>query len=253
MAELDQVLGAILQNITQARFASDVYSRDVSRYYEQDALLRRFPVPRAEIDEIDVDLRFVITGANAGAVGANHEASTAQAFSRASFGLAARVFDVLIAAFAAETELVAALRRTSPRISLQQDILVELERNQGHLVRDGKLDLKRTGDTVLAVVDAFLPVYFGQIEAAAKVADAQSAVRRDDPLLPLLQDLAGNVERALAAGGAIELDVGVTTAALSDARAETISSIRLKARVRNYTWSQVDEKNGRAWRSLNPD
>jgi hypothetical protein len=62
MPELCQVVGAILRDVSQARFMSDLYSRQISFSYENDSLLRRFPVPRAEIEEVEFNLPFVVTG-----------------------------------------------------------------------------------------------------------------------------------------------------------------------------------------------
>ena len=62
MAELQHFLGSIFRDIAQARFTSDIYSRNISKYYEQDPLLRRFPTPRTDVDEVEVDLKFVLSG-----------------------------------------------------------------------------------------------------------------------------------------------------------------------------------------------
>jgi hypothetical protein len=62
MAELYQLIEAILRDVSQARYMSDMYSRQISFAYQADSLLRRFPVPRAEIDEVEFNLPFVVTG-----------------------------------------------------------------------------------------------------------------------------------------------------------------------------------------------
>ena len=64
MSQLNQILGAILRDIAQARVTSDMYSRDVSKYYERDSLLRLFPIPRAEIKEVEINLNFSIKDVN---------------------------------------------------------------------------------------------------------------------------------------------------------------------------------------------
>lgn len=60
MAELNKVLGALLRDVAQARTLSDLYARQVSKDYEADPLLRFFPIPRAEIKDITLDLKFAI-------------------------------------------------------------------------------------------------------------------------------------------------------------------------------------------------
>ena len=60
MPELYEVVGSILRDIAQARCLSDLYSRDVSRYYAEDRVLRYFPVPRTEITEASFTVSFLI-------------------------------------------------------------------------------------------------------------------------------------------------------------------------------------------------
>ena len=55
---LSDVLGAILKDVTESRHLSDKYSRDLSRNYEIDDILKTYPVPRTEIKELDIDLKF---------------------------------------------------------------------------------------------------------------------------------------------------------------------------------------------------
>jgi len=61
MADLHQIFGAILRDLAKARFSADLYSRSIARYYEANDLLRKFPVPRADVHEVDFDLKFSIT------------------------------------------------------------------------------------------------------------------------------------------------------------------------------------------------
>jgi hypothetical protein len=63
MISLAHLVGAILKDISQARMGSDAYSRDISRYYEQDPLLRGFSVPRADIESVELDIKFAFKSA----------------------------------------------------------------------------------------------------------------------------------------------------------------------------------------------
>jgi hypothetical protein len=60
LAELNDVLGAIVRDVAQARVIGDLFSRNVSLDYQQDELLRNFPVPRVEIKQASIDLRFAV-------------------------------------------------------------------------------------------------------------------------------------------------------------------------------------------------
>ncbi|MDC0710179.1 hypothetical protein POL68_17005 [Stigmatella sp. ncwal1] len=63
MISLAHLVGAILKDLSQARMGSDAYSRDISRYYEQDPLLRGFSVPRADLESVELDLKFAFKSA----------------------------------------------------------------------------------------------------------------------------------------------------------------------------------------------
>ena len=84
MADLHQIFGAILRDIAKARFSADLYSRSIARYYESSDLLRKFPVPRADIDEVDIDLKFSISDVQTSGVNnESQEANSAVLFERA--------------------------------------------------------------------------------------------------------------------------------------------------------------------------
>ena len=61
MAELNDVLGAILRDVAQARVTSDLFSKNVSVDYQQDEVLSGFPVPRVEVVEASLDLKFAVS------------------------------------------------------------------------------------------------------------------------------------------------------------------------------------------------
>src|SRR6266436_5440059 len=59
--ELYQLVGAALRDVAQARHMADLFSRQISYCYEKDPVLRRFPVPRVEVDEVEMTFQFLIT------------------------------------------------------------------------------------------------------------------------------------------------------------------------------------------------
>jgi hypothetical protein len=61
LAELNDVLGAILRDVAQARVTSDLFSKNVSVDYQQDEVLSGFPVPRVEVVEASLDLKFAVS------------------------------------------------------------------------------------------------------------------------------------------------------------------------------------------------
>src|SRR5512139_2477094 len=96
MAELHHILGSLFSDIAQSVFTSDLYSRDISRYYEQDGLLRHFPVPRTEISELEVELKFAIAGVELNPTQSiGREANAATLFIDYSYNLSESFYDAL--------------------------------------------------------------------------------------------------------------------------------------------------------------
>ena len=60
MAKLNQVIGAILTEITKAQATSDAYSRDLKASYPDDPFFKFLSVPRTEIKDVMIDLKFAI-------------------------------------------------------------------------------------------------------------------------------------------------------------------------------------------------
>lgn len=64
MSDLNQIVGAILRDITKARVSSDMYSREAYRAFKDDQILQHFPVPRMDISSMEIDLKLAISRAN---------------------------------------------------------------------------------------------------------------------------------------------------------------------------------------------
>jgi hypothetical protein len=60
MAKLNQIIGAILTEITKAQATSDAYSRDLKASYREDPFLKLLSVPRIEVKDVTIDLKFAI-------------------------------------------------------------------------------------------------------------------------------------------------------------------------------------------------
>lgn len=62
MADLREVVGAILRDITEARAQADLASRDTALMYAKDPILRSFTIPRTEIRDLKLDLKIAVRG-----------------------------------------------------------------------------------------------------------------------------------------------------------------------------------------------
>ncbi len=281
MAELHQIVGAILRDIARARVSSDIYSRDISRYYESDALLRRFPVPRSEIEEIELDLRFVVAGVEDDVSNsAGTEASLAPVFADASVDLAQLFFSLLSAAWgqAAKTkdeelwQAFGSLLTNAPeRINLHQKLQIYFSRNQGHLVSDGNLvvddaltGLRGTFEATLARLFTIADQEMREppTDERERIDYAAFTAALDTKRLIAAQEVRQMVERlassvavtvAGGAGGDRRVEVDVTADVLRETPEGAVSNLKLKTFVRNYMWSETHEADGRVWRRLSPE
>jgi len=265
MAQLQQIVGALIRDVALARVSSDIFSRDVSRYYEQDPLLRRFPVPRTEVDEVEIDLKFVVAGLEASKVqGSGSEATLAPVFAQAAYDLAnwycadllKRAEELEPAAGAEEGwgEFLRKVGRTSWRVDLHSDLLHELERNQGHLIEGGTLDPSELEKILRTRLRSFLQAHLERVGLTGEQVPGLEALPKSSPGLRAgIERLAERVKATLATGGDCEVDVDVTAASLHEAPPQAVSSVRIKAHVRNYTWSEIGEVEGQPWRRLSPE
>jgi len=57
---MTNLVSSILNGVTQARFAADKISAEISKKYLEDTILNIFPVPRTEIKNITFDIKFAM-------------------------------------------------------------------------------------------------------------------------------------------------------------------------------------------------
>jgi hypothetical protein len=245
-----------------------MYSRDISRYYEQDALLRHFPVPRTEIDELEVQLRFAIGGIEINpAQTVGRESSAATLFIDFSHDLTENFFDSLLDILNAEHDkkkgpegerLVDGVtwrrvRSLEERIYLRQDLIRYFQRNQSNLLPDGQFQVK----DAFSDIQGLLKRRAGSLVEESNLPNAVlkrvlDTVIKGSRLEAELKKLVEPLQFAWAQGGDFSLDVEVTADKLQDLDAGHLSTIQVRTRLRNYIWSEV-EHEGRRWWSLNPE
>lgn len=259
MPELHHILGSIFRDIAQSVFTSDMYSRDISRYYEQDPLLRHFPVPRTEIDELEVQLKFAIAGIELNpAQSVSRESSAATVFVDYSYDLSEQFFETLQQAVE-NNENVAQddWRKTGSleqRIYLRQDLLKFFLREQGSLIDEHgefQVDIARRAISELLVrrINWLLKESPLTPVTLKKLADTVvRQLRLEDQLKLLVEPLRFAWEQA----GDFSLDVEITADKLQGLDPGQLATVSVRTRMRNYMWSEV-EHEGRRWWRLNPE
>jgi hypothetical protein len=263
MADLQQIVAAILRDLAKARFSSDIYSRSIARYYENDLLLRRFSVPRADIEEVEVDLKFSIAEVTASESDtAGREANIAFVMERAVEEVVATFLD-LARDFGArpanqditdqlEAKLALGFNSNVIRIELRQRALRYLIESYMHLIGDeGRFD------TYLALRDMKRPLFYGFVEhrkdgvAIEELAEPLNRlieeVFKEDRFKASVEKLAEPIRRIWRANYDARLEVEVEGHKLAELSEHAISTIRIKAVVRNMVWNEVkvDERTFR--------
>lgn len=262
MAQLHQVIGAILRDIAQARVTSDLYTRDVSQYYEQDSLLRIFPVPRSEISEVAIDLRFAISKIEPDPNRTTEKnAKTAGILEPYSERLVDSIFDGLISTPTAHDnpkwlETIQNLDSPDFRSDLRTKVLDCFESNAYRLIdkQNNLLDVEALLDLVKDVVDvsiyqkAEIAAFLEDGDFSGPVKAAVTTRMKSD-----LESMRVEIEFARSAAEDYIVAVDVTSRELQEVPEAALSSIKLTTFMRNYTWSKVEEKDKRITRRLVPE
>jgi hypothetical protein len=261
MPELHQILGSLFADIAQSVFTSDLYSRDISRYYEQDSLLRHFPVPRTEISELEVDLKFAISEIELNPTqGIEREASAATIFLDYSYTLSESFYEQL-------HDILLDLRKQGRIISdlmlkqaasgintiyMRQDLLRFFQNQRGILIKEGTFQVKKAREEILRILQKGLDYLVGE-ELSDKKKDIFDQVIKTINLDAGLKALVEPLRFAWNKAGDFRMDVEITAEKLGEIESDQLSSVHVRTRVRNYKWSEVEHEGSRPWWTLNPE
>jgi hypothetical protein len=259
MADLQQIVGAILRDLAKARFASDLYSRSIARYYENDYLLRRFSVPRSDIEEVEIDLKFTITDvADSGVNVETREANIGIVLERTVEALVATFLDVARAHLAADAALATRLANelSQPldgavlRIEFRQRVLRYFIESYTRLIgRDGSFDRAAALDGLRRPFRSGLLEYrVAGVDSEALREAVSPLVKRvlaDERIAAILDGLAEPMRRIWTAHSDASLNVEIEGGKLSQLSAAAISSVRIKAVMRNLIWTEVKVDEGK--------
>ncbi len=263
MADLQQVIGAILRDLAKARFSSDLYSRSISRYYENDYLLRKFPVPRSEIEEVEIDLKFSIADVVDSSVNTEgREANVAFRLERTVESLVATLLDLACdySEASADSETQEQLRKvftkgfrsTALRIELRQKALRYLIESYTHLI-----DENGTFNSERAIAGLLKPMKWGFQEYRAEGVPESEGYTVLDPLFDYVfkqkafrnkvESLVDPIRDIWRHNSDTQLEIEVSGQKLAELSEAAISSIKIKAVVRNHVWTEVkvDERTYR--------
>ncbi|WP_317933233.1 hypothetical protein [Halioxenophilus sp. WMMB6] len=256
MADLQQILSALIRDISKARFSSDLYSRSIARYYENDYLLRRFPIPRTEIEEIEIDLKFAISDISDNSVnGEGKEANLAFVLERTTERLVS-VFLEIAEEFSFKTEnaelmqqihavLAKGFRSAEVRIEMRQNVLRMFIESYSRLITiDGEFDIEAAQSKVMRPM---LFALYNHRKPEAELATNTffelmkpicDYVQTQKQFTDIIKSLEAPIETIWDSSNDVRLGVSVGEH-LHSLKDSAICSVKVRATVRNHLWSEV--------------
>lgn len=258
MAQLNQFLGTVLSELTQARVTSDIFSRDTSNFYQQDPVLRSYSVPRVNIDEFEMEMQFAIAGLVREQNNTDQSIKLERLFSTSAQKFADKLSQATIAFFSGESTT----EQDVPAIRL---MLMRLrhagERSKIGLVLSQRLNQSEFFDSehyflpdpaVPVCVDSFLQQATSQLELPANLKDEMTALRNN--LLEEAEALAAELENAvrfmLENAENHNLDVEVCADRLRERPQNTLCTLKLKGCFKNYVWTNSTQQDGSSVQKL---
>ncbi len=199
MADLQDVVGAILRGVTEARAQADEAARALTLTYANDPVLRSFTVPRTEIRNLTIDLKVAIRSLDEAADDRRTKETRVRSIlssALANLPFASGMADELVAGLkgSAEEIRVALERRLAARVQGEAE-----KRAAGvsiEIYRDVLLVSEGTGTEIRIVpiaADVTAPAKrFASIAEAKQGADAVSKLKLGTPLPAALQRVAAS-------------------------------------------------------------
>ncbi len=252
MAKLSLVIGSVLRDLAQSRVISDTFSRDVSVDYEEDPILRLFPVPRMEIKEVSISIPITVKSVQPGAV------KTEQIVKTMAKASAAKLGSSIIETVTSKSKNKEIITKTFADAQMGKRLEKAIEQkisqsaNQiGRVVEGEKLDIASM---------------FSELAQKELLADARATkelrTQIDDATLRtalskttdsfvksvLTKDVKEAVEAAQEKASVV--DVGVTTEELTGVPETAVTRITLVTDVKNYQWTKTEEAGGKPVRQL---
>lgn len=278
-AEMYEVVAAILRDIAQARYTSDIYSSLISRDYERDEILRLFPVPRSEIKEFEIDLNFSIFDINRAAYAESSKVfadrNVYYAFQRYSEKfiniIAERIKDYFENTGISDHQniidfYIFITADEEFRITVHNGICDLLNTNFSNLVKQENGD--RITETAKIISDFVKEIYFSdkyrkryylveptngyQDESSDDITYENPGFLESKNITYLIGSIPGklffeisymwtNIDGILTAAHDFKVDIDVASDILRQLPEYAISSIKIRTEIQNYNWEHIGD------------
>lgn len=250
---------------------ADNYSCTLSELYEDNASLRMFPVPRAEIEEAEFTLRFAVT--DLVRAEGRFKDRVREILNRHGSAIAKAVLDHVADINVGLPDWRESIRgiSASDQDDLQSAVVAGLLEGMMPAVSEGfvrgrtpgklagGIDRGELARTVGGRIRRWLAGLPFVREALVAVA-AKDPADRHQPFADAIRTaLDARLDAVLDDLGHVELedlyslDIDATSDGLRDLPADMLTSLTIKLAVRNYIWATVEGDNGDRYRTLGPE
>jgi hypothetical protein len=262
MAQLKDIIGAVLRDLSEAQDTAVRYSSALSQEYRLDPVLKQFAVPRADLGEVDIDLKFALKSVtpapNRPERVVADAATTFQSFAADAATSATKAVTSLLGAppsdgngsgpqFSAQDatergQLGAAVSSSTVVDYLKQRISEALFAKRDELVRkDGSVDARGVQAIAASVIHDIIlahpdlaPLFARSPELKAQAASAIAAgVPKGPQLARPLQAFAAEGE---ALRSDYQLEIVDDPAVLRDLPDSAYSHVRMKVNMHSFRW-----------------
>jgi len=242
MAELTQVLGAILKDVAHSRVISDAFSRDISVDYAKDPILASFPVPRVEIREASIQLKFAVNAVQQEEI--DRDPIVKGQLPALSSSLSQQLYQGVVLDSPQRDQLLAVLEEKGLDLPARlSDQIAQVTAKQYPLVlaatQDKPQELIRVLEAAVQETLRSDEALWAILKKSARVQDLRERISA--AVTPAVTQFVADVTRTVAAAGreALRVDVAVTRNELVDTPETVLSHVSIVTEIRNYAWTQV--------------
>jgi hypothetical protein len=252
MAKLSLLIGSLLRDLAQSRVISDTYSRDVSVDYQDDPILRLFPVPRMEIKEVSISIPISVKSVQPGVVKTDQIVKSIA--KQSAEKLRSKVMEAVTAKVRNKETLVKAFAEEQVEKRIENAVEQKLSQSASQISKATEGEATDLSSAICELVQRELLV-------GSKIAKELRLDTDNAPLKTVIlrtcdffvknvftKDLREAIDAAQEKASVI--DVGVTAEELAGIPETAVTRITLVTDVRNYQWMKSEEADGKTVRQL---
>lgn len=257
--EIKDVIGAILSDLASARNISDLHSRRLVNYYRQDSLLKYFPVPRAEIKSVNIEMKFAVklieedetrTSTKKGKIN--------NVIEKYTYDLVNQVSDTILHLYTQNAPLeymAGALNNTEERQYLIQQIVDSTLRKLDYEQSGSKTSQKQFSSIV---IETFRSRWTEEMGAKLKFGNEpeedftlESVIGEmlKDPVEKIMEE----INKIKKTPNDLRVELIFETDKLQELSESTISTVSIVSEIKNYNWQKVGDKDNKPEHRLNPE